>query len=214
MSLSPPLKNPRVDQKRNFQYRSRRRPRIFSLHIGNDPSSIQDILDQGREGPGLDPLSFGHVMDEARMIDLQEVPLVNGIGVCLENQEPKVDGVSIEGSGIRLGDDGSDPRGHHDQRSDLHGRPTSKVPSCNQEITFFDLKAKSRANVLHQVSSELLGVYGIPFSARRNDVIRIDIIPKCMCNSHVIPSNYAKNSRGSVISPLTTEAARVAGEQR
>lgn len=42
---------------------------MFFLHIGNNPSSIQDLLDQGREGAGLDPLSFGHVMDEARMID-------------------------------------------------------------------------------------------------------------------------------------------------
>ena len=42
---------------------------MFFLHIGNDPSGIQDFLDQGREGLGLDPLSFGHVMDEARMID-------------------------------------------------------------------------------------------------------------------------------------------------
>ena len=69
MSLSPPLKNPRTDQKTIFRYRSKRRLGKFSFKIWNDPSGIQDFLDQGREGLGLDPLSFGHVMDEARMID-------------------------------------------------------------------------------------------------------------------------------------------------
>lgn len=59
-----------------------------------------------------------------------------------------------------------------------------------------------------------MGIYGIPFPAGGNDVIRIDVIPELMDNSHRITPDYAKNSRGSVISPLMAEAARVAGEER
>ena len=46
------------------------------------------------------------------------------------------------------------------------------------------------------------------------NVICIDVISKFMRNSHLISSGHSKNSRGSVVSPLTTEAANVAGEQR
>src|SRR5699024_1773114 len=107
-----------------------RPPLLLGLDGVHQAAGRDDLLDEGREGLGLEGRAGGLVGDEAGIeVDADQVAGRDGVGgrLALEDGQADVDAVAVEDAGKALGDDHRDAAGLDAQRRVLPAGAAAEV---------------------------------------------------------------------------------------